>query len=214
MAEQVQVYQHGIPDAVLENIYNTLPWNEQPLEDEAGARPVEVDEVQSPWDKAVEDSTAPEVDEVQTDWREGVKLAAESGEEFPIDFEDGARWLGYSTKGHAKTPLISNFEENVDFLRTFVKSTGGRPAEVIKLTADCFKQFCMMAGTARGKEVRIYFLECERELKRLKVTPQQQQNILQDPVINMVLADMDKVGVAEAFKLGWKYESLRSWGIN
>ncbi len=196
MAEQVQVYQHGIPDAVLENIYNTLPWNEQPLEDEAEARPVEVDEV-------------------QTDWREGVKLAAESGEEFPIDFEDGARWLGYSTKGHAKTPLISNFEENVDFLRTFVKSTGGRPAEVIKLTADCFKQFCMMAGTARGKEVRIYFLQCERELKRLKATPQQQQqNILQDPVINMVLADMDKVGVAEAFKLGWKYESLRSWGIN
>jgi P63C domain len=38
--------------------------------------------------------------------------------------------------------------------------------ENIKLTSDCFKSFCLMAGTAKGKEVRRYFLNCEAELKR------------------------------------------------
>jgi phage anti-repressor protein len=188
--------QRGIPDAVLENIYNTLQWKEQPLEDEAEARPVEVDEV-------------------ETDWEAGVKAAAESDEEFPINFEDAWRWVQYSTKQKGKDRLIADFKLGTDYVLLNQKveqsGRGGHNRQTILLTSDCFKQFCMMANTSRGKEVRLYFLQCERELKRLKATPQQQQqNILQDPVINMVLADMDKVGVAEAFKLGWKYESLKS----
>jgi hypothetical protein len=35
----------------------------------------------------------------------------------------------------------------------------------INLTTDCFKAFAMMAGTATGREVRQYFLDCERKLK-------------------------------------------------
>ncbi len=33
------------------------------------------------------------------------------------------------------------------------------------LTVDCFKAFCMMAGTEMGRQVRAYFIECERALK-------------------------------------------------
>ena len=45
---------------------------------------------------------------------------------------------------------------------------GGRPSEFIKLTIDCFKSFGMMAGTEKGKEIRRYFLMCERQLKQTR----------------------------------------------
>jgi phage anti-repressor protein len=46
-------------------------------------------------------------------------------------------------------------------------SKGGRPAEQYYLTTDCFKAFCMMAGTEKGKEVRWYFLDLEKRYKAL-----------------------------------------------
>lgn len=91
----------------------------------------------------------------------------ESEDPFPIDFDDVWQWTGYSEKGKAKRALLTaGFVENVDFLPILAKSSGGRPAEKIYLTIDCFKMFCMMAGTSKGHEVRLYFLECEKELKR------------------------------------------------
>jgi hypothetical protein len=30
---------------------------------------------------------------------------------------------------------------------------------------DCFKQFCLMAGTPRGKQVRLHYLEIEKKFK-------------------------------------------------
>jgi hypothetical protein len=38
--------------------------------------------------------------------------------------------------------------------------------EFIYLTVDCFKSLGMMAGTQKGKEVRKYFLECEKIAKQ------------------------------------------------
>ena len=38
--------------------------------------------------------------------------------------------------------------------------------ESIKLTIDAFKSLGMMAGTQKGKEIRHYFLECERIAKQ------------------------------------------------
>ena len=40
-----------------------------------------------------------------------------------------------------------------------------RPTQQIYLTVECFKMWGMMAGTQQGKEVRKYFLECERIAK-------------------------------------------------
>jgi anti-repressor protein len=90
----------------------------------------------------------------------------QSPEPFPIDFDDGWKWLGWKKKQDAKSVLLNNFEEEIDFLRKGVKSsTGGRPSEFIGVTIDCFKSLAMMAGTERGKEVRSYFLKCERIAK-------------------------------------------------
>lgn len=105
-----------------------------------------------------------------------ISALIESKEAFPVDFDDAWQWLGYSSKQKAREKLVSNFEEGFDFLTKRVKSSaGGRPSEWIVLTIDCFKSLAMMAGTAKGKEVRRYFLECEKELHRLKSTPQPQQ---------------------------------------
>jgi hypothetical protein len=74
----------------------------------------------------------------------------QSTEPFPIDFDDGWKWLGWKKKQDAKSVLFNNFSEEIDFLRLGVKSsTGGRRSEWIVLTIDCFKSLAMMAGTSK-----------------------------------------------------------------
>jgi anti-repressor protein len=82
--------------------------------------------------------------------------------------------LGYAKKQNAKNKLLNNFEQNIDYTLTHVRvnSTqqgfkGGRPSEDIRLTIDCFKSLGMMAGTEQGKEIRKYFLNCERVVKEV-----------------------------------------------
>ncbi|MBL1177632.1 MAG: hypothetical protein FWK01_21495 [Pantanalinema sp. GBBB05] len=100
-----------------------------------------------------------------------VRSLLESDEEFPVDLDDAWRWIGYSSKQKAKDKLTLNFIEGVDFLTEWLKKGGrGRSSEQIVLTIDCFKSLAMMAGTERGREVRQYFLDCERNFKQaLKV---------------------------------------------
>lgn len=102
-----------------------------------------------------------------------------SDERFPVDFDDAWQWIGYNAKSKAKNKLVNNFEEEVDFLPKWVKNPqGGRPSESIKLTVDCFKSLAMMAGTEKGKEIRRYFLECERLAKEAAVViPAQAEHI-------------------------------------
>ena len=91
-----------------------------------------------------------------------------SDKEFPIDFDDAWQWIGYTRKDTAKDLLESRFDRGFDFSGENRKNgQRGRPVEKIFLTIDCFKQFCMVAETQKGKEVRRYFLNCEAELKRL-----------------------------------------------
>lgn len=97
----------------------------------------------------------------------------ESKEAFPIDFEAAWQWYGYSRKDKAKTALIANFSQGIDFelLHQIGEQKkvgkGGHNKEVIKLSNDCFKAFGMMAGTEKGKEIRNYFLQCEKKLQQL-----------------------------------------------
>lgn len=92
-----------------------------------------------------------------------------SNQEFPVNFDDMWQWLGYSTKGNAKRNFEnSGFVDGIDF-RVFITSDKkGRPTEQIYLSIDCAKQWAMMSGTEQGKQVRLYFLECERIAKETK----------------------------------------------
>jgi len=109
----------------------------------------------------------------------------QQSEPFPVDFDYAWEWLGYSRKDHAKTALVeSGFLLDIDFSRKSGESTGGRPSELITLTVDCFKQWGMMAGTEQGKQIRRYFLECERIVKMKAESPNLQD--IQDPFWQLV----------------------------
>jgi phage anti-repressor protein len=87
-----------------------------------------------------------------------------STEQYPVDFDRAWQWVGYASKQKGLDSLKRNFEEEIDFSTTRLKSTGGRPTDGYFLTVDCFKVFCMMAGTEKGKEVRQYYLRIEKEV--------------------------------------------------
>jgi phage anti-repressor protein/phage antirepressor YoqD-like protein len=94
-----------------------------------------------------------------------------SDNDFPVDFDVAWEWLGYSRKDHGKTSLLkSGFVEGIDYqilLERELRPQGGfTNRECISLTVDCLKHWAMMSGTEMGKQVRLYFLECEKIAKR------------------------------------------------
>ncbi len=59
--------------------------------------------------------------------------------------------------------------ENVDFVTVAQKGVGGKfDAIEYHLTLEAGKHVAMMAGVPKGKEVRQYFIECERIAKAVK----------------------------------------------
>jgi len=61
----------------------------------------------------------------------------------------------------------ANLVENIDyfsFLENSKKPRGGRPAIEYAFTVDSAKQICMLTRTEIGKQIRLYFIECEKRL--------------------------------------------------
>lgn len=128
-----------------------------------------------------------------------IKLAQqliESNNRFPVNFDLAWEWIGYSTKGHAKKSLLdAGFIENEDLTIERKLTTIGIRAnlnENISLTVECFKMWAMMAKTSQGREVRKYFIECERIAKQA-IAPEPKP--LQLPPSDVRLANL-----AEALK--------------
>ena len=127
-----------------------------------------------------------------------------SDEGFPIDFDDAWRWVGYKKKESPLRKLKAKFEEGFDYIvvnliaspnREAIK--GGQNRIVIKLTIDCFKIFCMMADTSKGKEVRKYFIQCEQRLKALLNEPSSEvikKRLIEAIVSNEVVSRGSKFG--------------------
>jgi phage anti-repressor protein len=110
--------------------------------------------------------------------QEQVAALVESSEQFPVDFEYAWQWLGYARKDSALRTLKTEFQKGAEFSTLSCKNPlGGRPSVSYHLTNDCFKMLAMMAGTDKGREVRKYYLECERQLKQGAVTNIQPQQI-------------------------------------
>ncbi|MFS0515125.1 phage antirepressor KilAC domain-containing protein [Nostoc sp. UIC 10607] len=112
-----------------------------------------------------------------------IKATVQSDKEFSVYFEEAIEWLEYSRKDAAKRTLLANFEENVDYLVVLnpvecSSYKGSSRREDIYLTGDCLKQFAMVSGTPKAKEVRLYYLQCERELKAIKAAPKEPADIL------------------------------------
>jgi phage anti-repressor protein len=92
----------------------------------------------------------------------------DSAEQFPVDFDRAWQWIGYKQKVDAKQFLIKNFQLDMDYAMLqpeLPTASNPRPKEQIRLTIEAFKMWGMMAGTEQGKQVRKYFLECEKVAK-------------------------------------------------
>lgn len=84
---------------------------------------------------------------------------------YPVSLEQAWVWIGYAEKRNALNALKSNFIEGLDFSYNRTQNPDrGRPSDQYLLTIDCFKCLAMMASTEKGKEVRQYFLRCERSM--------------------------------------------------
>ena len=76
----------------------------------------------------------------------------------------------------------ADLSENTDFVTVAQKGVGGKFDSVdYHLTIEAAKNIAMLSGTAKGKEVRAYFIECERKAK----APVMQ---IKSPVMQMIVA--------------------------
>ena len=100
-----------------------------------------------------------------------------SSEAFPVDFDEAMEWWDCRTKHGTPTTrrqlvekLKQSFDHGIDwtFSETSAKPQTGRPVDKIRMTVACFKELGMMLPNGKGKEIRRYFLDCEKELKKLK----------------------------------------------
>jgi phage anti-repressor protein len=103
--------------------------------------------------------------------------AEKNGNEFPVPFDLAWNIAGYSMKHHGKRKLISpksQLAEGIDYLtKSGESSPEGRSSDEIRLTCDAFKQFCLLAETEEGRQIRQYFIESEKKWRLVqKVAPQ------------------------------------------
>ena len=121
-------------------------------------------------------------DEEERLFTQSYKLYLQYGsnsKEFVINFDIVWNWVGYTRAYDAKKILIKYFTEHNDYkiVATAVavaalivngKNLGGagQNKETILLTVDCFKNFCMKAGTPRANEVRQYYIKMETILQK------------------------------------------------
>ena len=94
--------------------------------------------------------------------------AEQNGVQFPVPFDLAWKIAGYSTKASAKRYIGSVDSEHVSTQTLNVPSlnaSGVTKLEDITLSLDGFKDFCLLAKTKEGREVRKYFIEAEKKWK-------------------------------------------------
>ena len=109
-----------------------------------------------------------------------------NGVRFPVDFDTAWHIAGYSKKANAKRKLTKLIEGS-DFCSDVSKNPGrGRSSYSINLTCDALKHFCLLAETEEGRQIRDYFIECE---KKWKLVEQHHPEVAQE--INLELRKME-----------------------
>lgn len=94
--------------------------------------------------------------------------------DFIIDLDNIWKWIGFSQKVNAKVLLERNFIENTDY-KIFSpqvnvekkEARGGHNKEVIMLTINTFKRFCLKAGTKKSDEIHEYYIKMEKILQEV-----------------------------------------------
>jgi len=89
--------------------------------------------------------------------------------ELIIDLELVCKWLNIR-KDNLKKILITNFEENFDYIIDTIKKKHTNTNkisiyDIINITPNCFKEICMISQSQNAKQVRKYFLAMEKLIK-------------------------------------------------
>jgi phage anti-repressor protein/predicted GIY-YIG superfamily endonuclease len=88
--------------------------------------------------------------------------------DFVIDIDIISKWL-ILRKDAIKKTLSESYRKNIDYKVSIVKGvSAGRPSESIYLTPDCFKRICMLTKSAKGEEVRSYYIQLEKHIDKYK----------------------------------------------
>ena len=90
--------------------------------------------------------------------------------EIIINFDLVSKWLNIR-KDNLKKILINNFEEKFDYAIETIKKKHPNTNRIsnydeILITPNCLKELCMISQTKKAKEVRKYFIEMEKLVKR------------------------------------------------
>ena len=89
---------------------------------------------------------------------------------FVVDFDIVWQNVEYSRRDSAKRVLENTFKENIDYkiiapqccgANNNTSLRGGQNKEIILLTIDCFKSFCMVATTPKARVIRNYYTKME-----------------------------------------------------
>ena len=110
------------------------------------------------------------------------------------------------------------FVEGVDFYSKMSKTSpnGGRPSIDHDLTISMAKEICMIQRNERGKQARLYFIECEKRLKaqckpmsQVEILAQAAQQLVeQEKRLTAVEKRMDGVRDIVALSAnGWRQDS-------
>jgi len=106
--------------------------------------------------------------------------------DYPINLEDVFKMIGFANKGNAMKTIKSNFTEGEDYKMSFFRSEnrtkeGGKDNQNVMLNIDTFKNLCMLAKTAKGKDIRKYYVKLENIYNQIiKEEIEEKETLLQD----------------------------------
>jgi hypothetical protein len=92
--------------------------------------------------------------------------------DFVIDLDNVWKWMKFNKKANAKCVLEKDFIKNSDY-KIFAPEvagakkdgSGGHNKEIIMLTINAFKRFCLKAGTKKADEIHEYYIKMEKVLQ-------------------------------------------------
>lgn len=92
----------------------------------------------------------------------------ESEDKYPINDEEAIKWLGFTRKNNFIKMLEKHLIIDKDYKKVLLKleqnPLGGRPTENYKLSVNAFKILGMKAGTKEGDNIRMYYIELEKQI--------------------------------------------------
>jgi anti-repressor protein len=100
-----------------------------------------------------------------------------------------SNWITYQIEAFSFTQDVDFVVKN-NFVPDVTAFGGQRKTTEYHLTLDMAKELSMVERSAKGKEARLYFIECERIAKAAPQIPQ----FSPDPIVNALMASLHEIG--------------------